>query len=658
MTERDWLAQPRVLRHQARARNIGDLPRRSVIPSAPIRVVHVAGTNGKGSVAAMVERALRAAGHRRDATRRRISCDLEERFAVDGRPVDAGRARSARSPRPRRGRRAARRGAARGAEPTYLRGHDGGRLRDLPQRARGRRGRRGRPRRPTRRDQRRAADAATAITSIDFDHEAHLGTTLAAIAAEKAGIIKPGVPVVAGSLAGEALEVVEQTADASRRAAAPGDARVCRAVAARRATDGERPGSRPRDDVRPGDAGPARRAPGRQRGRGGRGARAPRGGGHPAGSRRDRRRPGRRALAGPPRARHCRRARRARRRRAQPGRRAGAGVVSPRGASNRAADRLRRDGRQGHRPDDRAALRRSRGRSSSRAHPDVARRPPPIAPARAARAMPPEHDRSSEPDVDARARDRVAATAADRRRGLALSCRRRLARLDVAGSRDAVALLAAESAWYRGRKLRRCVSIESCFVLLACAGLAVAPAGAAQDSATARRSRAVDAGHGSARTTSSSPARSRSTAATSRCRPTRSRCSHDTNKMIATGNVVFTQRHQPHRGRSARIQHRRRKPGTFYNALRHGDDAGAEGAARPRPARRSSARKSLFGGAGAGRLLLRREDLEDRRTRSTGSPRAASRPACSRRRAGSSRPARSIAQPRSLRAADATRCSR
>ena len=38
----------------------------------------------------------------------------------------------------------------------------------------------------------------TAITSIGLDHQQYLGTTLAEIAAEKAGIIKPGVPVVVG----------------------------------------------------------------------------------------------------------------------------------------------------------------------------------------------------------------------------------------------------------------------------------------------------------------------------------------------------------------------------------------------------------------------------------------------------------------------------
>ena len=44
------------------------------------------------------------------------------------------------------------------------------------------------------------APLVTAITSVDFDHQAQLGTTLAAIAGEKAGTIKPGVPVVVGPL--------------------------------------------------------------------------------------------------------------------------------------------------------------------------------------------------------------------------------------------------------------------------------------------------------------------------------------------------------------------------------------------------------------------------------------------------------------------------
>ena len=50
------------------------------------------------------------------------------------------------------------------------------------------------------------------ITTISFDHEEFLGHDLASIAFEKAGIIKPLVPVVTGSLAGEAARVVEMVA--------------------------------------------------------------------------------------------------------------------------------------------------------------------------------------------------------------------------------------------------------------------------------------------------------------------------------------------------------------------------------------------------------------------------------------------------------------
>lgn len=50
------------------------------------------------------------------------------------------------------------------------------------------------------------------ITNISFDHMRQLGNTLALIAGEKAGIIKPGVPVVSGVLAEEAAEVIESVA--------------------------------------------------------------------------------------------------------------------------------------------------------------------------------------------------------------------------------------------------------------------------------------------------------------------------------------------------------------------------------------------------------------------------------------------------------------
>ncbi|HEX7619010.1 MAG TPA: folylpolyglutamate synthase/dihydrofolate synthase family protein, partial [Verrucomicrobiae bacterium] len=53
---------------------------------------------------------------------------------------------------------------------------------------------------------------ASVITNIAFDHEQWLGDTLGKIAAEKAGIIKPGVPAVTAADEPEALAVIERTA--------------------------------------------------------------------------------------------------------------------------------------------------------------------------------------------------------------------------------------------------------------------------------------------------------------------------------------------------------------------------------------------------------------------------------------------------------------
>lgn len=51
------------------------------------------------------------------------------------------------------------------------------------------------------------------ITSIGLDHTDYLGNTLGAIAYEKAGIIKPGIPVVVGDLPSDALHVVRGAAE-------------------------------------------------------------------------------------------------------------------------------------------------------------------------------------------------------------------------------------------------------------------------------------------------------------------------------------------------------------------------------------------------------------------------------------------------------------
>ncbi len=59
-----------------------------------------------------------------------------------------------------------------------------------------------------------ARPALTAITPIALDHQQFLGDTLAAIAAEKAGILKPGVTCVVGPQEAEALAVIEERAAA------------------------------------------------------------------------------------------------------------------------------------------------------------------------------------------------------------------------------------------------------------------------------------------------------------------------------------------------------------------------------------------------------------------------------------------------------------
>ncbi|MDA8161044.1 MAG: bifunctional folylpolyglutamate synthase/dihydrofolate synthase [Desulfobacteraceae bacterium] len=50
------------------------------------------------------------------------------------------------------------------------------------------------------------------ITNVELDHQAYLGATRAAIAGEKAGIIKPGVPVVSGARGPSAGQVIGETA--------------------------------------------------------------------------------------------------------------------------------------------------------------------------------------------------------------------------------------------------------------------------------------------------------------------------------------------------------------------------------------------------------------------------------------------------------------
>jgi dihydrofolate synthase/folylpolyglutamate synthase len=175
-------------------------------PERAFQSIVVGGTNGKGSVTAMADTALRAAGHRAARYTSPHLERLEERFVINGREVTADALESV----ARRVQAVAEALVVTGAVeslPTFFecttavafelfRDADvqvavlevglGGRL-DATN---------------------IVTPIAAAIVSIDFDHQAQLGDTLASIAAEKAGIVKPGVPVVCGEMPGEALEVI------------------------------------------------------------------------------------------------------------------------------------------------------------------------------------------------------------------------------------------------------------------------------------------------------------------------------------------------------------------------------------------------------------------------------------------------------------------
>jgi dihydrofolate synthase / folylpolyglutamate synthase len=175
-------------------------------PERAFQTLHIAGTNGKGSVTAMVETALRAAGHRAARYTSPHLVDLNERFVIDGRSVADEEMIDA-IELVRDAIRRLRSTGALQAEPTFFEVTTaiafelfrranvdvaaievglGGRLDATNV----------------------LTPTATAITSIGFDHERYLGSTLRDIAVEKAGIVKRGVPVVVGALPPEAFEAI------------------------------------------------------------------------------------------------------------------------------------------------------------------------------------------------------------------------------------------------------------------------------------------------------------------------------------------------------------------------------------------------------------------------------------------------------------------
>ncbi|MFN8543054.1 MAG: cyanophycin synthetase [Candidatus Binatia bacterium] len=176
-------------------------------PEARLFVLHVGGTNGKGSTAAMLESVLRAAGFRTGLYTSPHLVDFAERIRAGGCtiPHDAvsGLVAEQRAAFDAAGLAlthfefatllALEWFARIGVEVAVVEVGLGGRL-----------------------DATNVVQpAATAITSVGYDHEAWLGDSLAAIAAEKAGIIKPGVPVVVGPMPPEARAVVAACATAA-----------------------------------------------------------------------------------------------------------------------------------------------------------------------------------------------------------------------------------------------------------------------------------------------------------------------------------------------------------------------------------------------------------------------------------------------------------
>ena len=174
------------------------------------RFVHVAGTNGKGSTCAMIEAGLRAAGIRTGLYTSPHLVEPTERIQIGGTPVSRDEFASAFNEVHETAERLLRRGGL-DLHPTYFesvtamafvlfRRHQaetvvlevgmGGRL-----------------------------DATNVvmpelcvITTVDFDHQAFLGETIAKIAGEKAGILKPGVPAIFASQRPEADAVLRACA--------------------------------------------------------------------------------------------------------------------------------------------------------------------------------------------------------------------------------------------------------------------------------------------------------------------------------------------------------------------------------------------------------------------------------------------------------------
>jgi dihydrofolate synthase / folylpolyglutamate synthase len=192
--------------------NITVLAERLVRPDRAYPSAHVAGTNGKGSTAAFLESILRHAGFRTGLNTSPHLERINQRIRVNGEDISD----TAFAERLSRILAATEELLAAGklrAHPTYFECVTamafeyfaqervefgifevglGGRL-DATN---------------------IVTPVVSVITRIDFDHESFLGHSLAEIAAEKAGIIKPSVPIIVAEQRPEAREVILARADA------------------------------------------------------------------------------------------------------------------------------------------------------------------------------------------------------------------------------------------------------------------------------------------------------------------------------------------------------------------------------------------------------------------------------------------------------------
>ncbi len=172
-------------------------------PHRQYRCIHIAGTNGKGSVAAMLTAVLCGAGYRVGTYTSPHLVDFNERICINGRPVsdDAVVADYQAVQGVHHG----------GREPTFFEFSTAMALhrfaREKVDWAVIETGMGGRL------DATNVVTPQVAvITNISIEHKGYLGSTLAEIAGEKAGIIKTGVPVVTGVRQKPAVAAVENAA--------------------------------------------------------------------------------------------------------------------------------------------------------------------------------------------------------------------------------------------------------------------------------------------------------------------------------------------------------------------------------------------------------------------------------------------------------------